>query len=52
MPDLSATSCGAKFLTQFSPVRREVLQHPLCPGCFMPLELARADEADVEKFEP
>jgi hypothetical protein len=52
LPDMSATACGERYHSQFAPVRREVLEHPLCPGCFVPLELARADAADVEKYEP
>jgi hypothetical protein len=49
LPDLSATSCGSRYHSQFSPVRREELKHPLCRGCFTPLELARADAAEVER---
>jgi hypothetical protein len=49
LPDLTATSCGARYHSQFSPVRREELKHPLCRGCFTPLELARADAAEVDR---
>jgi hypothetical protein len=48
LPDLSATSCGARYPSQFAPLRREALRHPLCGGCFTPLELARADRLDLE----
>lgn len=49
LPDLSATACGSRFHSQFAPVRREELTHPLCRGCFTPLELARADAKDVDR---
>lgn len=49
LPDLSATSCGARYHSQFAPVRREELKHPLCRGCFTPFELARADAAEVDE---
>jgi hypothetical protein len=51
LPDLSATACGSPYHAQFAPVRREQLKHPLCPGCFTPFELARADRAAVEEGE-
>lgn len=51
LPDLSATSCGARYHSQLAPVRREVLKHPLCSGCFTPFEMARADRAAVEEEE-
>lgn len=52
LPDLSATACGATYHSQFAPVRREELKHPLCPTCFTPLELARADADELESNEP
>ncbi len=52
LPDLSATACGVAFHSQFAPARRETLQHPLCPGCFTPIELARADKDELQRFEP
>lgn len=51
LPDLSATSCGASYHSQLAPVRRESLKHPLCPGCFTPFELARADRAALEESD-
>lgn len=51
LPDLSATSCGMPFNSQFSPVRREELTHPLCPDCFTSFELRRANER-AERDKP
>jgi len=46
MPDLSGTSCGQQYPTQFTPVRREELTHRegrLCVVCFTSAEIAAAD---------
>lgn len=43
MPDLSETSCEKRYHSQFAPLRREELTHPLCPICFTPAEIRRAD---------
>jgi len=42
-PDLATTACGLPVHSQFAPVRREELRHPLCRTCFTPFELAKAD---------
>ena len=52
LPDLSATACGARYHSQFSPARREQLKHPLCSTCHTPLELAIADKAELDNFGP
>lgn len=52
LPDLSATSCGMPFNSQFSPVRREELRHPLCPDCFTAFELRKADERKEKEIAP
>jgi hypothetical protein len=44
LPDLSGTACGETYHAQFSPLRRECLQHPLCRLCFTRVEIDRADE--------
>lgn len=51
MPEITPTSCEREYNTQFSPVRREELTHPLCPVCFTPAEIARADRAFVKKYD-
>jgi len=51
LPDLSATACGSKIHSQFTPPRREELTHPLCPTCHTPFELALADKAQLEAEE-
>ncbi len=51
MPDLAATACDKPFHSQFAPVRREELTHPLCPTCFTSAELGRADKA-LAKSQP
>src|SRR5689334_20815628 len=53
-PDLATTACGQRLHSEYSPVRREVLLHPLSRdcGCFTPFELAKADEAEAKRFEP
>lgn len=52
MPDLSATSCDEQYNSQFAPLRREELTHPLCPRCFTAAELARADAKRAKEFAP
>lgn len=44
MPDLSETSCGRPFHSQFSTPRREELTGALCETCFTPRERQRAQE--------
>lgn len=51
LPDLSATACGSKYHSQFSPSRREELRHPLCETCHTPIEVALADKADLDETE-
>lgn len=51
LPDLSATSCGARYHSQFAPIRREALKHPLCGGCFTAFEIARADAAELAESD-
>lgn len=48
-PDLKTTACGMPLHSQFSPVRREELRHPLSRacGCFTSFELARADQLEA-----
>lgn len=49
-PALAKTSCGILYHSQFSPIRRELLVHPLSRtcGCFTADELAEADDAETE----
>jgi hypothetical protein len=53
LPDLSGTSCGERYRSQFTPVLREQLTHangPLCrKGCFTAHELAIADAEERER---
>ncbi len=42
-PDLLTTACGESFHSQFTPLRREVLTHPLCAECFTLFEIDLAD---------
>lgn len=54
LPDLSGTSCGQRYHSQFTPVLREELTHrdaPLCrDGCFTAHELAIADREERERL--
>jgi len=51
-PDLKSTGCGSLVHSQFGALRREELKHPLCPVCFTPYELARADALALEEEDP
>lgn len=46
-PSLAKTSCGIPYHSQFAPVRREMMVHPLAPRtvcqCFTDDEIAEAD---------
>lgn len=47
-PGLGVTACGEPFHSQFAPIRREELRHPLSRscGCFTAFEIAKADETE------
>lgn len=51
LPDLSATACGSRYHSGFTPVRREELKHPLCTTCHTSVELGLADKAELEQLE-
>jgi len=50
-PDMSATSCGILYHSQFAPTRREELCNPLCDACFTPYELSLANIRGIEEGE-
>jgi hypothetical protein len=54
LPDLSGTSCGRKYHSEFASVYREELTHAngkLCEdGCFTKVELAIADAEERERM--